>query len=166
VPSETIEQELQVLDVEDRAFVTEPLLQGAVEALELAQGLRVGGTGVDELDPDLPQLTLEGDLDPEQAAGEDAAVIGEELAGKSVDGGSACEAAPGRIPARACASERAEQVASVVVQAVDDPCFRPSASVSSVASICQRSLGTREARRARDRNRRTFDGGQKFCLLV
>ena len=59
VRSEAVEQQLQVLEVCRRPLVREPLLERAVEALELAECLRVGGGGVDQLDPDLGELALE-----------------------------------------------------------------------------------------------------------
>jgi len=40
-----------------------------VEALELAERLRMRGRGVDQLDAALGQLALERDLDAEEAAG-------------------------------------------------------------------------------------------------
>ena len=48
---EPIQELLQVGEVPGRSLVGEPLLQGLVEALELAQGLGVIGPGVDEGHP-------------------------------------------------------------------------------------------------------------------
>lgn len=79
VVAEAVEQQLQVLEIERRPFLGEPLLQGAVEALELAECLRVRGRGVDQLDACLAEPSLEGDLQPVQTAGEDESVVGEQL---------------------------------------------------------------------------------------
>jgi hypothetical protein len=92
-----------------------------VEALELAERLRMGGRGVDQLDACLGELALEGDGDPEQASGEARVVVGEELARKPVGGARGEEAGPGRLPAWSLAGDRCEEEAGVVVQAVDDP---------------------------------------------
>jgi hypothetical protein len=121
VGAEAVEQQLQVLEVEGGSFVSEPLLERAVEALELAERLRVGGGGVDQLDPCLGEPALELDRDPEQAAGEAGVVVGEQLARQPVRGAGGDEAVPGRFPGRALAGDRAEQEAGVVVQAVNDP---------------------------------------------
>jgi hypothetical protein len=51
VAPEAVEQKLQVLEVGGGPLVREPLLERAVEALELAERLRVGGRGVDQFDP-------------------------------------------------------------------------------------------------------------------
>ena len=48
--AEAVEQQLEVLEVSRRPLVCEPLLERSVEALELAECLRVGGRGVDQLD--------------------------------------------------------------------------------------------------------------------
>jgi hypothetical protein len=58
VGAKAIEQELQVLEVDGGPFLGEPLLERAVEALELAESLRVGGSGVDQFDPDRSELAL------------------------------------------------------------------------------------------------------------
>jgi hypothetical protein len=118
---EALEQELQLLQIRRRALVREPLLECAVEALELAERLRVGGSGVQKLDSDLAQAPFEGDLVSEETTGEAQVVVGEELPGKTVLGSSTREAAPGGISARALTGEGEEQEAGVVVQAVDDP---------------------------------------------
>jgi hypothetical protein len=121
VRAEAVEQELQVLEVGRGPFVCEPLLERAVEALELAERLRVGGGGVDQLDADLGELALELDRDPEQAAGEARVVVGKELAREPGGGAGREEAGPGRLPARARAGDGGKQEAGVIVQAVDDP---------------------------------------------
>jgi len=103
-----------------------------VEALELAEGLRVRGGGVQQLDAELSQPALEGDLVSEEPPGEAQVVVGEELAGEAVGGGRAGEAGPGGLPGRARAGEGAEQEAGMVVQAVDDP---------GLLAPCQLDLG-------------------------
>ena len=76
-----------MLEVAGGALLSQPLLERAVEALELAERLRVGGGGVDQLDVELAKLALEGDLVPEEAPGEAHVVVGEELPRQSVGGG-------------------------------------------------------------------------------
>src|SRR5215203_2765445 len=120
VGAEAVEQELEVLEVDGGALVCEPFLERAVEALELAQCLRVGGGGVDQFDADLAELALERDLEAEQAAGEARVVVGEELAREAVRGRRLNETGPGGLTGRAGAGERGEQEAGVIIEAVDD----------------------------------------------
>src|SRR5664279_1858747 len=110
-----------MLEIKRWPFVVEPLLQGAVEALELAERLRMRGRGVDQLDACLGKLALERNLDDVEAAGEDQAVIGEQLARQPVGGAGGDEAGPGRLAGRACDRDRGEQEARVVVDDIDDP---------------------------------------------
>jgi hypothetical protein len=86
VGAEAVKQKLQVLEVRCGTLVGEPFLERAMEALELAERLRVGGRGVDQFDACLGQLALELDCDPEHATGEARMVVGEELAEKPVGG--------------------------------------------------------------------------------
>jgi hypothetical protein len=103
-----------------------------VEALELAEGLRMVGTGGDELDTRILEPALEGDLDSEQAPREDGAVVGQALTGQAVAGRGGAEAGPGGLARRRGAGERAQQEPGVVVEAVDDP---------SLAVIGEHGLG-------------------------
>jgi len=77
VGAEAVEQRLQPINIVCWSLVTQPFLQRAVEALELAERLRVRGCGADQLDADLTQAALEGDLDAVQPTGEVAAVVRE-----------------------------------------------------------------------------------------
>jgi hypothetical protein len=95
---EAVEQELEVLEVDGRPFVVQPFFECAVEALELAERLRVGGGGVDQLDTCLGQPALEGDLLAEQATGEACVVVGEQLAREAVGGAGAAEQAQAASP--------------------------------------------------------------------
>src|SRR5215218_3384472 len=108
VGAEAVEQELQVLQVGRRALVFEPLLERAVEALELAERFRVRGGGVNELDPERGQLALELDGEAEEAAGEAEVVVGEQLPWQPVGGARDEEAGPGGLAARACDRARGE----------------------------------------------------------
>jgi hypothetical protein len=75
VAGEGVELVLQGGDVAGGGLAGEPFLQGLVEALDLAAGLRVVGAGVPEADVQGGQLDLQGD--PAAAAGcagEDRAV--------------------------------------------------------------------------------------------
>jgi len=80
-----IEQGLEVLEVDRRALVLEPLLERAVEALQLAERLRVRRRGVDQLDAELGESALERDLEADQPPGEAGAVV-TELADQSYVG--------------------------------------------------------------------------------
>jgi hypothetical protein len=110
-----------VLEVCGWPLVLEPLLEGAVEALELPERLRMGGCGVDQLDADLSQLALEGHLEPVEAAGEAQVVVREQLPGYPVGGAGGHEAGPGRLAAQAVHRERGQQEAGVVIDDVDHP---------------------------------------------
>src|SRR5439155_8163712 len=84
VGAEAVEQQLQMLEVADRPLVLQPLLERAVEALELAERLGVRGRGADQLDAGLGEPALEVGFEAEQPAGEVAAVVGEQLAREPV----------------------------------------------------------------------------------
>jgi hypothetical protein len=62
-------------------LLAEVALEGLVEALDLAAGLRVVGGGVLDLDAESLQLQLEGDLAAAGAAAEDSGVVGQEGGG-------------------------------------------------------------------------------------
>jgi len=115
--AKAVQQLLQVGQILGRSLVGEPLLQGAVKALQLAERLGVVGTGVDELHPELAEGALEGDFGAVQASGETQPVVRQHLPGQPVAGGGLLEAVPGGIAGRAgggVGGERSREWSSIV----------------------------------------------------
>jgi hypothetical protein len=68
VEAEAVEQKLELGQVTGAGLVGQPVLERAVEAFELAERLRMGGTSVDQLDAEPGQAALELDREPKPAA--------------------------------------------------------------------------------------------------
>jgi hypothetical protein len=119
--AEAVEQRLQLLERAGGSLVCQPFFERAVEALELAERLRVRGCGADQLDPDPGQTAFEVGLEAEQPPGEVGTVIREQLPWQPVPRGRGDKTRPGGRAAQLQAGERGQQVAGVVVQDVDDP---------------------------------------------
>ena len=96
-----------------------------MEALELAKGLRVVGAGVDRLDPELAEATLELHLDPVQASREAQPVVRQHLPRQAVARGGEAEAVPCGLGGRPRARQGSEQVAGVVIDHVHHPGLVP-----------------------------------------
>jgi hypothetical protein len=75
VVREAVEERLQLGEVDGHLLFGKPLLERAVQALKLAQRLRVRGSRVKELDAGLGQPSLEGNGDAVPAAGEAGVVV-------------------------------------------------------------------------------------------
>src|SRR5262249_32775528 len=82
---------------------------------------RVRGRGVDQLHAERLKLALEGDLHAEQAAGEDRAVVREQLPGRAVGAGGGAEALPRELARKLPGAADSQQVAGVIVEHVEHP---------------------------------------------
>ena len=111
----------QGFEIGRRLLLAQPLLERAVEALQLAERPRVRGTGVDQLDAEAGETTLELDREPEQTPGEAHVVVGKKLPRQAVVRACVQETAPRRLPGRTRTGTGGEEIAGVVIQTVDHP---------------------------------------------
>jgi hypothetical protein len=118
---ELVELGLQAADGGGQVVAGEPFLQGLVEALDLAAGLRVVGAAVTEPDPERGGLAFE--RDPAAAAvkaGEDGAVVGEHPPGPPVAGHGQVQVFHDAGGFEDCPGGGAGQQPGVVVDDVED----------------------------------------------
>jgi len=78
VVAEGVELELQLVQGGGGSLLAKEALEGLVEALDFAAGLRVIGTGVLEVDAQTLKLQLEEDLAAAGLGGEDGGVVAEQ----------------------------------------------------------------------------------------
>jgi hypothetical protein len=118
--AEGIELELEVSNRLGRSLAGEEELQGLVEALHLAAGLRVIGRGVDALNAKAVELWLEGNATTPRLATEDGRVVAEEASRQPVILDRRIEGMEGVGGLYRANSDRGQAEAGVVVDEVED----------------------------------------------
>src|ERR1700694_2770466 len=107
--------------VSGRGCSSQPLLQGAVEALKLAEGLGMVGAGVDELHPEGGEAPFELHPGADQTAGETGRVVAQELARQTVAADGPLEALPGGLAGGAVSDPSGQAEPGMVVEDVHHP---------------------------------------------
>jgi hypothetical protein len=92
VVTEPVELGLELLDRSRLVLAGEEALQGLMEPLDLATGLRVVGAGVDKADPEPRALELERAPPATGRRGEHCTVVGEQRRREAVDRSGSVEA--------------------------------------------------------------------------
>jgi len=100
VEPESVEELLEVFEVEGGSFVGEPVFEGAMEPFQLPEGLGVIRRRVDHLDAEVFETLLEHHFGAVQPAGGTQPVVRQHLAGQPISGSCRLEGVPGQLPGR------------------------------------------------------------------
>ena len=117
---EPVELGLQFGEGGGRWLLGEPLLQGLVEAFDLALGLRVAGVAVLLLDPQGGEQVFEGVAAAGEAGGVDRAVVGQGRGGWAVGVDVGGEGVHDIVAADSGERGERQQQPGVVIEPVDD----------------------------------------------
>ena len=114
---------LKMVYVEGGSLVRKPVFEGAVEPFQLPQGLGVVGGRVDHLHTEVVETLLEHDFCAVESSSETQPVVGEDLAGQPVTGGSQLKGVPGQLPGGSRTSDRSQQIPRMIIDQIHHRSF-------------------------------------------